>query len=99
KSQGLAQPRDWNTVHLHSLSLRGAIETDADLRRTGARHRSAQHERLGPESDDVDVTRAADAAQQLEVVDRFQKIRFSVAVVADEHHTRLGERQIDVREV
>ena len=54
---------------------------------------------VGVEAGEVLITRVTDGAEDLEIVDRLEKIRLAVPVVADQRDTFGGETEIDALEV
>jgi len=93
--EGICQSARNQTIERQLLFLRRSLEPDSDLVRGGGANFGGDVKSGGVEAGDVLIPRVTDGAQDLEIVDRLEKIRLAVSVVADEGDTFSGEIQID----
>jgi hypothetical protein len=99
RTKRVAQARRFDAIDRDALALACA------LKRRGQRPRS-YHRRFGqnvkagrPESHHVLIARAARRPEQLQVVDRFEEIRFPVPVVADDREALRRNLELQAFEV
>src|SRR5207237_1446392 len=86
RAHGIAEPVAHDTIEAHALAPAGTLEADADLAHPVARHARAEVKTGRPETNEILVARTPHRTQELQIVDRLEKVRFSLTVLADDEH-------------
>src|SRR6185503_4720620 len=88
-----------DTVERHTFLFARAVEADAEVVLVIGAGGEGDVKTALTESHYFLVASSARASQNLEVIDRLEKIRLSLAILADDRESRLGEIKIDALEV
>jgi RecA/RadA recombinase len=85
-----------DAVDAYAFALARALEPDANFVARICLNGCADMKSFRAETDEILVARTSRGSQDLQIVNRLQQIRLSLAVVADHHQAVGGRRNLDV---